>query len=319
MTGFQLLPPLTVEEYAALRDDIKAHGVLATIDVDENGVILDGHHRQQIATELGIPCPRRVVKGLHGDPSKRTYALTVNTNRRHLTAEQRRHLTETSLREDPQLTDREHGRRIGVHHTTVGTARERLQASGQLARTETRTDSRGHQHKAPMPKAAEPSGELATSDDGSANDAEVLSAMADTDDGLPATHPDGDDDGRESNDVPPSEIADTDDPMQSDPLPLPGIADAVSAIKSKLSDKPEIIDEAEAHRSSGQFAAGLAGLWMILDPNPVDWIEKRYRPDAYRDRTLPRVREVFTVDGLRTLADHLNDIADHLESKGVTL
>ncbi len=148
MTSFQLLPPLTDAEYDALRDDIKAHGILQPIDVDEHGVILDGHHRQQIAVELGISCPRRTIKGLHGDPSKRTYALTVNTNRRHLTQEQRRYLVENSLRLDPQMADRDHARRTGVSPSTVGVARERLAASGQVPRLDTRTDSLGRQQPA---------------------------------------------------------------------------------------------------------------------------------------------------------------------------
>lgn len=311
MTGFQLLPPLSESEYDALREDIKAHGVLSTVDIDERGVILDGHHRQQIATELGITCPKRVVRGLHNDTSKRTYALTVNTNRRHLTAEQRRHLTETSLREDPQLTDREHARRIGVSPTTVGTARERLQASGQLPRTETRTDPRGHQHKTPTPpKPPTPTVQLDSSD-GDTTATEIAPATDATPDPTPAATPLGPIDAAPFG---PVNNAEPDETVAPEPIrPTPARA------TGELSDDPDVVNEESALRSSHTFAASLAGLWMVIDPDPVGWISRRYRPNTYPQRDLPRVRDVFTTDGLRTLADHLNDIADHLESKGVSL
>jgi len=46
MTGrFQVLPPLQPAAYASLRADIERHGPLVPIDVDEDGNVLDGHHR----------------------------------------------------------------------------------------------------------------------------------------------------------------------------------------------------------------------------------------------------------------------------------
>lgn len=58
--AFQVMPALSEEEYAALGDDIARHGVMVPIVVDQHGRILDGHHRDQIATELGIDAPREV-------------------------------------------------------------------------------------------------------------------------------------------------------------------------------------------------------------------------------------------------------------------
>ena len=40
-----LLPPLKTSEREALAADIKANGVLHPVVIDENGNILDGHHR----------------------------------------------------------------------------------------------------------------------------------------------------------------------------------------------------------------------------------------------------------------------------------
>lgn len=44
MTAYQLMPPLSGDEYAALRADVAEHGIRVPIDVDEHDVILDGHH-----------------------------------------------------------------------------------------------------------------------------------------------------------------------------------------------------------------------------------------------------------------------------------
>lgn len=88
---YQLLPPLTDDEYKSLREDIAAHGIRVPVDVDEDGEILDGHHRHEIATALDIDCPTRVITG-YDEAGKRDYALAVNLHRRALSIEQRREL-----------------------------------------------------------------------------------------------------------------------------------------------------------------------------------------------------------------------------------
>lgn len=80
---YQLLPPLTVEQRDLLRQSIKENGVLEPVVFDEDGEILDGHHRVEIAEELGIEYPRRVIDDLDR-PGKHMYALTVNVARRQL-------------------------------------------------------------------------------------------------------------------------------------------------------------------------------------------------------------------------------------------
>jgi transposase len=90
-TPYQLLPRLTDDEYNALKADIAENGIRVPIDVDENGVVIDGHHRSWIAADLGVDCPRRVVTGLT-DEQKRAHAIAANVYRRSLTREQRREM-----------------------------------------------------------------------------------------------------------------------------------------------------------------------------------------------------------------------------------
>ncbi len=42
---YQVMPSMPPEQFAALKADIAERGVLVPIDVDEDGHILDGHHR----------------------------------------------------------------------------------------------------------------------------------------------------------------------------------------------------------------------------------------------------------------------------------
>ena len=50
---YQLFNPLSAEEYAALEADIAKRGVLVAVEQDQQGNILDGHHRVEIAAKLG--------------------------------------------------------------------------------------------------------------------------------------------------------------------------------------------------------------------------------------------------------------------------
>src|SRR5699024_3941584 len=85
------MPPLSSEEYQELYESIKAEGVLEPIHVDEEGVVIDGHHRSKIASELGVPCP--VIT--HDDLSngeKVALAFTLNLKRRHLSKAEKKGL-----------------------------------------------------------------------------------------------------------------------------------------------------------------------------------------------------------------------------------
>jgi ParB-like chromosome segregation protein Spo0J len=52
--GYQVLPSMPPEQFAALKADIAERGVLTPMDVDEHGNILDGHHRLRACRELGL-------------------------------------------------------------------------------------------------------------------------------------------------------------------------------------------------------------------------------------------------------------------------
>jgi hypothetical protein len=128
------LPPLSTEDYEALRDNIAVHGVLVPILVDSSGPvrkIIDGNYRKRIADELGYVCPEIVQEGLE-EEEKRTLARALNLARRQLNREQRRQLIADQLRETPNRSNRWVARQLGVHHATVASVRAELEGTGQI-------------------------------------------------------------------------------------------------------------------------------------------------------------------------------------------
>lgn len=84
---YQYLPPMSDREYQELKEDIIAHGVLVPIIVDEEGNIIDGHHRAKVCEELGLEWPL-VVKAFDSEEEKQAVAIGLNLKRRQLSPEQ---------------------------------------------------------------------------------------------------------------------------------------------------------------------------------------------------------------------------------------
>lgn len=86
---YQVCRPLTPMEYMVLRGDIAERGVLVAVELDENGDILDGHHRVRAWQELreeGIELadyPRTIREGL-SEEQKRNHARRLNAFRRQM-------------------------------------------------------------------------------------------------------------------------------------------------------------------------------------------------------------------------------------------
>jgi N6-adenosine-specific RNA methylase IME4/ParB-like chromosome segregation protein Spo0J len=133
MSRYQLLPRLSPEEFAALEASIIQHGVLVPVEYDEDGNIIDGHHRVEICESLGlVDWPRFVRKGL-SEADKRQLSRELNVSRRHLTSEQKRQVIADQLRETPSISARAIAARLGVHHSTVQAVRDKLVDGGEIS------------------------------------------------------------------------------------------------------------------------------------------------------------------------------------------
>lgn len=129
---YQVMPDLTAEEYEELKADIAKRGVMVPIEYDEQGNVLDGHHRLQICKELGIAEYPKVIRAGMTEEEKRTHARKLNMARRQLNREQRRELIKEQLLETPEKSDRQISQALGVSHATVGAQRKQLESIGQI-------------------------------------------------------------------------------------------------------------------------------------------------------------------------------------------
>lgn len=156
MTAYQVLPPLSSSDFAALKADIAQRGVLVPIEYDEDGNVLDGHHRIKACAELGIrDWPRIIRKGLT-EEGKRLHARQLNLARRHLNQTQKRELIASQLKETPQRSNRQIAADLQVNHETVQSVRAEQERRGGIRHVATRTDTKGREQPAERPPADPP-------------------------------------------------------------------------------------------------------------------------------------------------------------------
>jgi ParB-like chromosome segregation protein Spo0J len=85
-----LIPPISSADYERLKRSIKEEGgLLMPIIINQDNVVLDGHHRLRACYELGFPVTY-YTKNFTGKPLEELrYVVTVNLHRRHLDEFQR--------------------------------------------------------------------------------------------------------------------------------------------------------------------------------------------------------------------------------------
>ena len=132
---YQILPPLTEQEYETLKKSIDTNGLDYPIIVDQTGETVDGFHRQQACEELKIKCSR-IVRNFESENEKYELALSVNCNRRHLSQNQKRRVIEGYLLRDPQIANNNLADLVGASKNTVASVREHLEATGQIDKFE---------------------------------------------------------------------------------------------------------------------------------------------------------------------------------------
>ena len=159
ITGrFQVMPPPTLEEYLALDRSIWEYGVRVPVIKDENGDIIDGHYRNEIATRRGITCLYRPAFDLL-DAEKIAMAITLNVDRRHLNSEQKRELLAKSIKAQPKLSDSEHARRTGSSDKTATKVRSNLEATSEIPKLDETVGADGKTRPAKKPTGQEGDGQ----------------------------------------------------------------------------------------------------------------------------------------------------------------
>jgi hypothetical protein len=147
-----LFPMMSDEELKALAEDIKANGLMTPVVMYDDGTgdeqLLDDRNRVAAAVMAGVVPDAHTVSANATDLQLRcgypyAFVISANIHRRHLTAEQKRGIIAELLRADPTKSDRQVAETVKVDHKTIGAARAKLEASGEIPRVETRTDTKG--------------------------------------------------------------------------------------------------------------------------------------------------------------------------------
>jgi ParB-like nuclease family protein len=114
-----LFPDMSADDYAALVEDIRHHGVRTPILV-HGGQILDGRHRYRACQELGIPCPTVNWNGR----DLWFEVQSLNLIRRHLSKEQVYAIRKLAMERFPDLA-------VPIETAKAHAKQRKAQAKGQ--------------------------------------------------------------------------------------------------------------------------------------------------------------------------------------------
>jgi len=180
-----LFPLMSEPELRELGEDIKANGLQFPVIVHDDQ-LLDGRNRLDAMTLVGIefkikrletliggkrkikdkdypgvwvmesnggvelPFSGAIGRGTIDDPY--AYVVSANLHRRHLNSEQKRQLIADLLKANPEASDRQIAKQTNSSPSTVGAVRQEREASGDVSKLDTRTDSKGRKQPATKPK-----------------------------------------------------------------------------------------------------------------------------------------------------------------------
>ncbi len=154
---YQTMPPLSTDEYSDLEASILANGIQVPVIVDDHGVVIDGHHRKAIAEHHGLHLPTE-TRSMLTEAQKHSLSIELNIARRQLNREQKRAIVEAALKAQPEKSNREHARSLGVDHKTVGAARDALESTGEIPQFDKTVGADGKERPASRPAPVEVEG-----------------------------------------------------------------------------------------------------------------------------------------------------------------
>jgi hypothetical protein len=96
-----LVPSQPEEEYEAMKESIKEHGLLNPLLINQNGVLLDGYHRHKACMELGISPAYKIIN-TKNEFEEKLLVIDSNLKRRQLNNFQR---VELALKSKPILEE----------------------------------------------------------------------------------------------------------------------------------------------------------------------------------------------------------------------
>jgi ParB-like nuclease domain len=161
-----LFPLLLETDPAALKElaeDIRQHGQREPAsyikDSDGNRVLLDGRNRLDALEMLGRKIDindSSMFEQRSLSINAQAFIISKNIHRRHLTPEKKRDLIGLLLKANPEKSDRQIAKTAKSNRNTVGRVRAKMEATGDVSLSDTRTDTKGRKQPARRLKHANP-------------------------------------------------------------------------------------------------------------------------------------------------------------------
>ena len=151
----QDIMPMSTEDRQRLKDDIKKNGLRHPIIVYKKGkeyYILAGWNRREIAIELNIsPVDIQIMSGT--EEEFKTFVITENLSRRHLTTEQKKDLIKYLLKADHKQSNKSIAKKTGTTKETVKAHREKLEDRGEIIKADKVLGADGKEYKKKVSRA----------------------------------------------------------------------------------------------------------------------------------------------------------------------
>jgi hypothetical protein len=176
----ELLPMMPPDELKALGEDIEQNGLWTNIAVwrTDGGrpwFLVDGRNRLDGAELVGLSV-EFIKKG--GDVAVKVgnhmyavddltsmdpyeWVIRANVHRRHLTPEQKRDVIAKLLKAQPEKSNRQVAKAVGVSHPHVAAVRAELEKTGDVETVTTSIDTKGRKQRAHKPAKKPPEDEPA--------------------------------------------------------------------------------------------------------------------------------------------------------------
>lgn len=155
----KMIPPLVGEDLRLLQASIYQHGVLQPVILSrrrERLVVVDGAERRNICIQLKLELPA-VMKDFADERSEIFIAITLNSNRKHFTKEQRHTMLTFALLNFPEKTDALIARELmnnAVSDKTVARRRAELESVSEIPKLDYLEGADGKMYPATKPRAA---------------------------------------------------------------------------------------------------------------------------------------------------------------------
>src|SRR5262245_3008568 len=121
-----LFPAVEGEQFKGLVASFQAHGFLRQFPIHTSqGTVRDDRTRQRAEEDAGVEPVYHEFDG--DDAAALAFVCAANAVRRHLTNEQKREVIAGVVKQNPELSDRQVARMVGVTPTTVGAVRATVQ------------------------------------------------------------------------------------------------------------------------------------------------------------------------------------------------